>query len=718
MSQLNALFNPKGVALVGASTDPKKYGYWTAKSMIENKFQGDIYMISRTRAKDILGYPPYASVLDVPAEIDLAIVAIAPAHIIGVMEQCAEKKVKAVIIVSTGFGETGEEGKAIEAKILSIARKSDMRIMGPNCMGMFSAGVSLNASIIDLDPGPLSLVLQSGNFGIDINFNARTRNIGYSNWATIGNQMDLRFYDFVDYIREDKKTKALMLYMEGLRVESEADGRNFLEAARKTTLTTPIAAIKIGKSAAGARAAASHTGSLAGSETVFDAALTQAGIFRVNTPSQLLDVAQAFATCFPARGNRVAILTDGGGHGVMATDVAEAYGLEAPVLSDATQDKLKEILMPHCPIKNPVDLAGTPEADMWVFDRCTEVLLNDPDVDGLIIVGLYGGYADLSEEFRVLENQVAESLVERIKKAGKPVVMHSIYQAQQPESLKIIADGGVPVYSGIDSTVRAMGALVAYEKRKQELEKELSAKLVELPENRKVTVDAIIATVRQSGRTNLVETEARDILKAYGFDLPEYHLATTAAEAALYMEGMDGPAVMKIVSPDILHKTDAGGVLLNIDTPEAARNGFETLKTNGLTYDPKADIFGVMISSMLPMGVECIIGSTWDTTFGPTVMFGLGGIFVEVLKDVSFRVAPVNKPEARRMIQEIKGAPMLDGVRGANGVDKEALVTAISRLSLMVSEVEAIAEVDMNPVFAMEKGLAVVDARVVLHPAS
>jgi len=716
MSALTPLFRPKSVALIGASTDTKKYGYWTAKSMIDNKFKGDLYMVSRTKADNILSYPPYPSILDVPAQIDLAIVAIAPAHIIGVMEECAQKKVKTIIIVSTGFGETGEEGRQIEKNILAIARENDMRIMGPNCMGMFSADVSLNASIIDLDPGPLSLVLQSGNFGIDINFNARQRNLGYSNWATIGNQMDLRFHDFVDYIREDENTKALMLYMEGLRVESEADGRNFLEAARKTTLSTPIAAIKIGKSAAGARAAASHTGSLAGSEIVFNAALNQAGIFRVDTPSELLDVAQAFATCAPAKGNRVAILTDGGGHGVMATDVAEAHGLEAPVLSESTQEKLKEILMPHCPIKNPVDLAGTPEADMWVFDRCAEVLLEDPDVDALIIVGLYGGYKDLSEEFRVMENDVAKSLVKRIQSSGKPVVMHSIYQAQQPESLQIIADGGVPVYSGIDSAVHAMGALVSYEKRRQQLEKEMSAEKPFLPEKRREKSEAIFAVVRASNRINLVETEARDILKAYGFDLPDHYLAKTRQEAAQFMEQMDGAAVMKIVSPDILHKTDAKGVLLNIETPEAAKNAFDALKNNALNYNPNADIFGIMLSPMIPMGVECIIGSTWDTTFGPTVMFGLGGIFVEVLKDVAFRVAPVNLPEASAMIKEIKGAGILDGVRGAKGVDKDALAQAICRLSYMVAELSDIAEVDMNPVFAMQEGLAVVDARIVLHP--
>ncbi len=728
MASLTPLFRPKSVALIGASNDTQKYGYWTAKSMIDNHFSGDLYMVSRTKADTILGYPPYASVLEIEQEIDLAVVAIAPRFILDIIKDCAQKGVKSMIIVSTGFGETGEEGKKLERDILNVARDNGMRIMGPNCMGMFSSHVSLNASIIDLDHGPLSLVLQSGNFGIDINCNAKTRNLGYSCWATIGNQMDLRFHDFVDYIRTDQNTKALMLYMEGLRVESEADGRSFLEAARQTTLKTPIAAIKIGKSAAGARAAASHTGSLAGSENVFDAALRQAGIFRVETPAELLDVAEAFARCAPAKGNRIAILTDGGGHGVMATDLAEGFGLEVPVLSEATQAKLSKILMPHCPIKNPVDLAGTPEGDMWVFDRCAKVLLEDDGIDGLIIVGLYGGYADLSEAFRSLEIEVAQSLVQRIQDSGKPAVMHSIYQHQNPESLQRISEGGIPVYSGIDATVRAMGALISYQKRKEDLQKELEAPEILLPENRKDLAEKIIHEVRQSGRVNLVETEARDILKAYGFELPEHFLATSPEEAAAYFEraggnsdGMisgvpwNGKMVMKIVSPDILHKTDAKGVLLNIDSPMAAKEAFGQLIKNGTSYNSDADIFGVMMSPMLPLGVECIIGSTWDTTFGPTVMFGLGGIFVEVLKDVAFRVAPVKAPEAEKMIREIKGYPMLEGVRGERGVDQKALIDAICRLSQMVTEISDIAEVDMNPVFAMEKGIAVVDARIVLH---
>ena len=718
MSDLTPLFRPKSVALIGASSDTKKYGYWTAKSLIDNKFTGDLYLISRTAAGDILGHKPYASVSDVPGPVDLAIVGIAPKYILPVIQECADKGVKAVIVVATGFGETGPEGKALEQEMLAIARKTGMRIMGPNCMGMFSAPVSLNASIIDLEKGHMGLVLQSGNFGIDINFNAKTRGLGYSGWATIGNQIDLRFADFVEYLGQDDATRVVMMYMEGLRVSSVNDGRDFLEKARRTTLEKPVAAIKIGRSEAGARAAVSHTGSLAGSEKVFDAALNQAGVIRVDTPNELLDVAEAFSRCKKPRGNRIAILTDGGGHGVMATDTAERFGLDAFVLSEETQQKLRGILKPHCPIKNPVDLAGTPEADMWVFDRCAEVLLADPEVDGLVIVGLYGGYCDLSEEFRQLEMDVAKSLVERAAKSDKPVVMHSIYQAQWPESLTYIKEKGFPVYGSIDAAMRAMGALVGFNARQEKIREELAAPAPALPADREPKVRAIFDTVRVQGRVNLVETEAREVLRAYGFNLPRHELAKNADEAAaMFKEIGAGKAVMKIVSPEILHKTDAGGVVLNVDSEAKAREAYDTLIANAKRYDAKAEIFGVMVTPMLAGGVECIIGSSYDVTFGPTIMFGLGGIFVEVLKDVAFRVAPVNAPEAGRMIREIKGYPLLEGVRGKKGVNVAALTDAVSKLSYMVTELKDVAEVDLNPVFATENGIDLVDARIVLHPA-
>jgi len=714
MSDLVPLFQPKSVALIGASSNSKKYGYWTAKSLVENKFEGDIYLVSRSGG-ELFGHTTYPDILSVPGDVDLAILAIAPKFILPVMEQCVEKGVKCAIVVSTGFGEVGPEGKELERKMLEIARKGNMRVQGPNCMGTYSAAKSMNASIIDLASGPMSLVLQSGNFGIDINFNAKARNLGYSCWATIGNQMDMRFHDFVEYIETDDNTKVLLLYMEGLRVESEEDGRKFIEAAKRTAAKTPIAAIKIGRSAAGARAAASHTGSLAGSEKIFDAALKQAGIIRVDSPGQLLDAAEAFSKCKPAKGKRIAILTDGGGHGVMATDFAEKFDLEAPVLSDATQSKLKEILMPHCPIKNPVDLAGTPEADMWVFDRCLDVLLKDPDVDGILIVGLYGGYADLSEEFKVLEMDVAKSMTEKIAESDKPVVMHSIYAPQRPECLEYISENGVPVFGEVDAAVRTMGLLSNYSDLKKSLKEEAGEELPDMPSDRKEKAEAILKAVKDSGRTSLVETEARDVLRCYGLDLTEDYLATTADEAAAFYKNIGGKVVMKIVSPDILHKTDAGGVALNIDSEDKAREAFEQLVKNGRRYKSDADIFGVMMTTMLPGGVECIIGSSHDNTFGPTVMFGLGGIFVEILKDVAFRVAPVNMPSCRSMIREIKGLGMLQGARGTKPCDLEALAETACVISQLVNELRDIAEVDLNPVFAWEKGLAIADARIILR---
>ncbi len=717
MSDLTPLFRPRSVALIGASSDPKKYGYWTAKSLVDNGFTGELYMISRTAADEIMGHKPYASILDVPGEVDLAIIGIAPKYILPVVEDCGKKGVKCGILVATGFGETGEEGKALEREIVETAAKHGMRIMGPNCMGMFSAAPSLNASIIDLDKGDMGLVLQSGNFGIDINFNAKMRKLGYSCWATIGNQSDLRFHDFVEYVGQDEGTKVILLYMEGLRVSSEEDGRRFLEQARQASLNKPVVAIKIGRSEAGVRAAASHTGSLAGSEKVFDAALKQAGVIRVEAPNELLDAAEAFTRCKPPKGKRIAILTDGGGHGVMATDLAERYGFEAPVLSEATQEKLRAILRPHCPIKNPVDLAGTPEADMWVFDRCAEVLLADPDVDGLVIVGLYGGYKDLSEEFYALEMAVAESLVERAKKADKPVLMQSIYQPQRPDSLQYIMDHGFPVYGTIDAAMRSMGALISYQDFKARIKEESAAVPPQMPAERISKARAIIDVARAEKRGSLLETEARDVLKAYGFDLPAHGLAGSADEAARLFSSLGGgKAVMKIVSPDIVHKTEAKGVLLNIASEDAARAAYATLLDNARAYKADADIRGVMVTPMLSGDVECIIGAVHDSTFGPTVMFGLGGIFVEVLKDVAFRVAPVNEPEASRMISEIKGFPLLQGVRGRQGVDLKALTQAVSRLSYLVAELREVAEVDLNPVFASKGGLAVADARMLLHP--
>ena len=713
MGNLDFLFNPKSVALIGASSDTKKYGGWTAKNMVDHGYTGKLYFVTRSKLDTIFGVKTYPSVLDIPDPVDLALVAVPIPACCATIEQCGKKGVKAAIVVTTGFGETGEEGKKIERQVVAMARKYNVRLMGPNCMGHYSADARLNTSIIELEPGTLGLVLQSGNLAIDLNNDTKTRHLGYSQWATIGNQRDLRFYEFIEHIKDDDATKVMMLYMEGLRIDSTADGRNFMASAKDAIEKKPICALKIGRSQAGARAAASHTGSLAGSETIFDAALKQCGVIRLNKSQDFLNVAEAFARCPLPKGNRIAILTDGGGHGVMATDAAEQYGLEVPVLSEKTRAELGTVLPSHCPMKNPVDLAG-PERDLWEFDHVTRILLEDPDIDGLVIVGLLGGYADLSEEFAELEMAISRSMVERIKKSGKTVTMHSIYRYAMPECLKVFRDGGIPIYQSVEPAMMAMGKLWQYTGIRDRVSNARKAPAIELPAKGAETAGALIKKARSENRKVILEHEARDLLSAYGFDQPIYRLARTADEAVSCWQEIKTPVALKIVSPQIIHKSDAGGVILKLNSPEEIKTGFTRIMDSARKYDIRAELTGVLVMPMAPDGVECIIGATRDNTFGPTVMFGLGGIFVEILKDVSFRVAPITLPTAREMIKEIKGYPLLNGARGRRPVDQDALAETLERLSLLVAEQPDIAEVDLNPVLAHEQGLTIVDARMVL----
>lgn len=714
MGNLDFLFNPKSVALIGASADTKKYGGWTAKNMVEHGFAGDLYFVTRSKNETIFGVKTYPRILDIPDPVDLAVVAVPIAACCETIEQCGRKGVKAAIVVTTGFGEAGEEGKAIERQLVETARRYNVRLMGPNCMGHFSADKKLNTSIIELTSGSISLVLQSGNLAIDLNNESKIRNLGYSKWATIGNQKDLRFYEFINHIKDDETTKVLMLYMEGLRIESTADGRNFMEAARVAATQKPICVLKIGHSQAGARAAASHTGSLAANDAIFDAALKQSGVMRIIESQDFLNVAEAFAKCPLPKGNRIAIMTDGGGHGVMATDAAESANLEVPVLSQSTRENLQTVLPSYCPMKNPVDLAG-PERDLWGFDHVTRILLEDPEIDGLVIVGLLGGYADLSEEFAALEMQVCISMVERIKKSGKPVTMHSIYRNANPDSLKVFRDNGIPIYQSVESAVTAMGKLWQYVKIKEKLSGQASAEPLALPAETAKTSKGVIEKARSENRTVILEHEARDILKAYGFEQPPYVLVQSAEEAVAAWQEINSPVAMKIVSPQIVHKSDAGGVKLNLNSADDIKAAFSNITAAAQQYRADAEIAGMLVMPMAPGGVECIIGAMCDTTFGPTVMFGLGGIFVEVLKDVSFRVAPITLPVAYEMIEEIKGYPLLKGIRGQAAVDIDAVAVALQRLSQLMALEPEIAEIDLNPVFVHNQGLSFVDARIILH---
>ncbi len=714
ITDLDFLFKPGSVALIGASPNPLKWGNWMSRSLIESGYKGDIYLVSTKRGV-VYGKETYDSVIDIEKPVDVAIIGIPAKFVPDSVKDCVKKSVKTIIIVTAGFGETGEEGKKVEKELLEVARKGGARIVGPNCMGIYNAAIALNTSAFNLSPGFFAFLTQSGNFAMDVNYNVKQRGFGYSKWASFGNQLDIRFYEYLDYVKDDRDTRVILLYMEGLYKDSAKDGREFLRAAKEASKNKPIVAIKVGDSAAGIRAAASHTGSLAGSNRIYAAAFRQAGIIKVAGSSELLDVGEALAKCPPLKDNRIAILTDGGGHGTMGADAAEKYGLEIPVLSKETQEKLKGILPPQASTKNPVDFAGGAEADLWNFVRCSETLLQDSDVDGLLIVGQYGGYAlDLAAEFTKLEEDVAVAIAELPGKYNKPIIMHTLFQPAKPKSLQILSDGGIPVYPVVETAIRCMGALREYASYREKLGDEKKEKPISLPADRASKVKEIIGKVKSSGRVNLVEPEAREILRGYGLPISDFTLANSEGKAVEAAERLGYPVAMKLVSPDIIHKSDAGGVKLNIGGKDKVVKAFTEIVANARAYNKAAEVYGVIVTPMEDEGIETIIGMTNDQTFGPTIMFGLGGIFVEVLKDVSFRVAPLTRRDAYDMVKEIKGFPILKGVRGRKPGDVDTLVDIILRVSALVTENPEIGELDLNPVFAFEKGASVVDARIIL----
>lgn len=717
-SNLDLLFKPRSVALIGASPSPLKWGNWMSRHLIDSGYKGDVYLVS-TKGGVVYGRETYKSVSDIEKQVDVGVIGVPARFVPEAVRDCVKKGVKAIIIVTAGFGETGEEGKRIEKELLEVAHKGGSRIVGPNCIGIYNSAIALNTSIFDLSPGFFTFLAQSGNFAMDVNYSVRQRGLGYSKWASFGNQIDIRFYEYLDYVKGDPDTKAVLLYIEGLYVDSANDGREFLRVAKEVTRHKPVVAMKIGTSSAGARSALSHTGSLAGSNEVYDAALKQAGIIRVVNSSELLDVGEALAKCPLPRGNKIAILTDGGGHGTIGCDAAEKYGLEVPVLSKETQEKLRGFLPPQASLKNPVDFAGGAEADLWNFVGCSESLLQDKGIDGLVIVGQYGGYGiDLAPEFFELEEKVSLALTQLVEKYHKPIINHTMYQPSKPKSLQILSQGGIPVYPVVETAMRCMGSLVEYKSHLDRLEEEKKEAPVGLPNDRITRAKAMISEIRTAGRVNFVETEARELLKAYGFPMSEFRLAKSGDEAIQIAEGMGYPVAMKIVSPEIIHKSDAGGVKLNIKTKNDVLKAFNEITSNARTYNRKAEIYGVMITPMVDRGIEIIIGMATDQTFGPTLMFGVGGIFVEILKDVSFRVAPLTRKDAYEMIEQIRGFPILKGARGRKPADIDALVDVIMKISALVTENHEIAEVDLNPVLAFEQGASVVDTRIILHEGS
>jgi len=694
---LEAFFNPQSVAVIGASRAKEKLGHGVLANLIEYGYPGQIYPIN-PKADEILGLKCYPSVLDVPGPIDLAIVVIPAQFVAAVLEECGQKGVKGVVIISAGFREAGREGVKRERKIVDIAKRYKMRLVGPNCLGIIDTVCPLNASFAAGMPpkGTIAFMSQSGALCTAILDWALAAGIGFSHFVSLGNKADVAEVDLLEAWENDPHSNVILTYIEGLPA-----GRKFMEVARRVTRRIPVIAVKAGTTSAGSRAVSSHTGSLAGSERAYEAAFRQSGVLRAESIQHLFDYSLAFAYQPVLRGKRIAIVTNAGGPGVMATDALEREGLSLASLSRDTIEFLRTHLPPAANIYNPVDVLGDALADR--YGLALEAVLKDKNVDGVIVI--------LTPQVMTKIEETARLVGEIAARYDKPVLGCFMGEAKVSAGIKILNEHKIPNYPFPERAVGAMRAMMDY---RRWLERP-PLKVEEFEVDRE-KVKEIFAQVRAEGRVTIGDAEAREIMQAYGIPIPQSKLARTPEEAVEIAEEIGYPVVMKVASPDILHKTDIGGVKLNIASATDVRDAFDLLVYRATRFMPDAEIWGCLVQEMVKEAKEVIVGMNCDPQFGPLVMFGLGGIYVEALRDVSFRVAPFSRQEAEEMIREIRSYELLKGVRGERPADIAAIVDCLLRVSQLATDFPEIVELDINPLMVKEAGggAVAVDMRLVL----
>ncbi len=699
---------PRSVAVIGASKEPTKRGYQALRYLIADKFAGGIYPIHPTES-EILGIQAYPSLTAVPHQVDLALVCTPARTVPAIIEECGRKGVKGAIILAAGFSESGPDGARIEEAVVAAACKYGVRLVGPNTSGVFNLHARMNlVGMPDVRPGGLGIVSQSGNMALSIVTEATAGgHLGLSTYVGVGNQVDIRFNEYLQYFGDDPNTQVPVLYVEGFK-----QGRTFLDVARAVTQAKPVVIYKAGRTEAGRASAKSHTGALAGSYEMTVDLLRQAGVAVARQADHIVPLAETLSLLPPPRGGRVAILADGGGHATIAADSLTEAGVMLAPISAETRLKLTPILPPAASLANPVDVAGGTDNNPGVFADCAGILLQDEGVDALLIVGLFGGYKlRFAESLGAIENETAIRLGALLRRFEKPVIVQSLYAPMRTEALQMLRGAGVPVQASVEVAVTCLAGLVDYGIAKRRNAEHMPVPAGEANVIARGTIEAALA----AGRQSLLEYEAVEVLKAYGVPMPPYLLVREEDDLARVAQTFRGrPTAMKVVSRDILHKTEAGGVKLTLRREDTMRKAFREIMQNARAYNADADIEGVIITPMARKGVEVIIGVTHDPIFGPVMMFGLGGVFVEVLKDVVFRAIPLSRADAAGMLDGIKAKGILAGVRGAKPIDREALIDLMMKVSTLVQAHPEITELDLNPVFAHDDGCTVVDARMIL----
>ncbi len=693
---LESLFNPVSIAVIGASRDPKKVGHAVLNNLIQFKYSGTLYPINPT-AEDILGLKTYPKVSATGKDIDLAVIAVPARFVPDSLVDCASAGIRAAVILSAGFKEAGAEGIRLENEVREISRRNNIRMLGPNCLGIINTSNNMNATFAGgmLPEGRISFFSQSGALGIAILDWAIGNKLGFSKFISLGNKADLNEIDFIEYFMNDPDTDVILGY-----IEDVVDGKRFMNVAKNATKIKPVILMKSGGTAAGARAASSHTGALAGSEVAFNAAFKQTGIIRAEGIQDLFDTALAFSGKKLPSGDKLLIITNAGGPGIIAADTSERLGLRLPPMSKESIDSIAALLPHNASLYNPVDIIGDATSERYavVLNRA----IGDPNVDGIIVI--------LTPQAMTDVENIADIIVETSKQTERPVIASFMGELRVRESIRKLKAVDIPSFSYPETAVKAFKKMFEYNTWKHARENGSQPRQTD-----KSVLQVMIDDLLGAGRYELGEDIAMTILAQYGFVSPERALARSAIEAAVVAERIGFPVVMKISSPDILHKTDVGGVKLNINSAIAAEDAFTEITTNIKRLMPDAFINGVIVSEMIKGGKEVILGATYDRTFGHMIMFGLGGIYVEVLKDVSFRIAPVSHSEAASMINEVKTSALLRGARGERPVDIEAIIEGILSVSAIVTDFPMIRELDINPLMVMNRGAFAIDARIIFE---
>lgn len=691
---LKHFFAPRGVAVVGASTDPNKLGYGLARNLIQSNYQGAVHFVN-PRGGMLLGRPLLPSLTEAPDPVDLAILLIPAPFVPGALQDAGERGVPAVIVGSGGFRETGEDGAALEAELVQIARRYDIRMLGPNCIGLLDTHLPIDATFLP-PPGPLpgdvAFISHSGAICAAVIDWARGQGFGLSRLVSLGNQADVNETDVLSPVAADRFTRVLTLYLEGV-----SDGRRFVQEAGEVARRKPVIALKVGRFQSGQKAVASHTGALAGQESAFNAAFRRAGVIRADTSEEMFDWARALAWCPPPQGRRVAVLTNAGGPGVTAADALEAAGMQLASLSEETVASLQALLPPAASLHNPIDMLAS--ASPQEYAESLRILLEDEGVHGVMVI--------LPPPPMFTAGSVAKAIIPIIHNAIKPVIVALMGERLIQEAVEHFRAARVAEYRFPERAASALAVLAQraeFLNRTEQIEEPCCS--VDEQEASRILAEAKPGWLGQEN--------ASALLRSYGINPPPARIASTPEEAARSAAETGFPVALKLVSPEITHKSDVGGVLLNLGDPEAVEKGFRRMVEQARTARPGVRIDGVQVQQMVLSGQEVIIGAVQDPQFGPLVMFGSGGVEVEGLKDVAFALAPVGRQEAIRMLESTWAGRRLEGFRNLPPADREAAVDAVMRIAQLAADFPQLEEIEINPlnVLPADQGAFAVDVRV------